>query len=48
MQKARLQHLSVQHYFHRGFDPESLPEYADVTPRVTVALFGIQIRIILG
>lgn len=48
MQKARLQHLSVHHYCHQGFDPESLSGHAEVTPRVTAALLGIQIRITLG
>lgn len=48
MQKARLQHLWVQHYCHQGFDPESLSGYVEVTPRVTSALLGIQIRVILG
>lgn len=42
MQKARFQHLCVQDYQHQGFNPESLSGYAEVTPRATIALLGIQ------
>lgn len=42
MQKARFQHLCVQDYRHQGFNPESLSGYAEVTPRATIALLGIQ------
>jgi len=48
MQKARLQHLSVQLYCHQQFHPESLSGYAEVTPRATAVLLCIQLRITLG